>query len=343
YLVMHKKDRNNYLLPSIPEINVADITEIGIDKDGKNIILSKKDGAWVVTDKNYPVEQESITPMLDIIKKLQLSALVSESGNLTPYELDSKNRIDVTVKSKIETLRKFEIGKTAPSFRHTFVRLDGDSKVYHAAKSFRRDFDKTVADLRDKKVLVFDKNKINSITLKKGDIVKDIAIKDDKPAVDDKKVDTNGEKSSDKTDEKPLDTIAQKSLDNSNDKSLEKSNDKPLENKEAIDSLLNMLASFKCHSFTDTDSKDEFKGMEEIASIILKGDKEFSIVIYKKDDKGNYPTLSSEIVYPFVMDTYQGDDLISKLGDALGIKKEDDKKENEMTKTDEADKKICRL
>lgn len=326
YLVMHKKDRNNYIIPSVPEINVADITEITLEKDGKNTLLTKKDGAWFVTDKNYPASQESVTAMLDIVKSLKLSALVSESGNLAPYELDARNRIDVTVKSKTETLRKFEIGKIAPSFRHTFVRLDGNSNVYHAAKSFRRDFDKTVDDLRDKSVLSFDKNKIASITFKKGDHKRDVLIKDGKPvnSKDDKadsskepkevKSDDNkavpGDSSSDKTENKRLDNSAAAT---------------PVENSASIEALLGTLSSFKCHSFTGTDSKDEFKGMEEIGSIILKGDKELSFVIYKKDAKDNYPAISSENSYPFMIDTYQGDDIISRLDDILGLKKDDNK------------------
>ncbi|MBF0469658.1 MAG: DUF4340 domain-containing protein [Desulfamplus sp.] len=308
YLVMHKKDRNNYILPLIPQINAADITQISIEKDGNSIVLSKKDGTWFVTDKNYPASQESVTQIIDAVKDLSLSALVSESGNLTPYELDSKNRISVTVKSAVETLRKFEIGKTAPSFRHTFIRLDGNSNVYHAAKSFRRDFDKTVDDLRDKKVLSFDKSKTSSIALKKGDTIKQIALKDGKPVnTKEENSGDNAENSGDKAD-------------NSGDKA-----DNPVEKSDVIESILAMLSDFKCHKFTDTDSKDQFKAMEETASIVLQGEKEISLVIYKKDTEDNYPALSSGSIYPFLLDTYHGDDIISKLDDVLGLKKEDDK------------------
>ncbi|MBF0259817.1 MAG: DUF4340 domain-containing protein [Desulfamplus sp.] len=313
-----------------------------------------------MTDKNYPASKESVTQILDIVKDLKLSALVSESGNLNPYELDSKNRISVTVKSAVETLRKFEIGKTAPSFRHTFVRLDGNSNVYHAAKSFRRDFDKTVDDLRDKKVLSFDKSKISSIALKKGETIKEIAIKDGKPvsvdakvqdsaqgkkdnldkedkpvdsisdnsSKEDKPVDSGSDNSSEEN--KPLDSTSDKSseenkpLDSTSDKSSEEKAQKPVEKSDVIESILAMLSDFKCHKFTDTDSKEQCKGMEEIASIVLQGEKEISLVIYKKDAQDNYPALSSENVYPFLLDTYQGDDIISKLDDVLGLKKEDE-------------------
>ena len=316
YLVTNKTNRDNYTLPSIPEIDVANITEISLQKgenekdakhkDGK-IVISKKDGAWLVTgaagDKNYPADQESITKMVDIIKALKLSALVSESGNLAPYELDAKNRIGVTVKSSTETLRKFEIGKTAPSFRHTFVKLDGSNSVYHAEKSFRQDFGKTVDELRDRKVLTFDKNKISSITLKKGDKVQEFAIKDGKP----------------------VETIEKKPVDKKDDKTVQ-NKPKPADNNrnEAVEKIISTLSDLKCSGFTDTDSKDEFKGkgIEEIARITLKGNNEKSLVIYKKDAKENYPALSSGTIYPFMLDTYQGNELVSGIDNAMGIKTE---------------------
>lgn len=306
YLATKKTDRDNYTLPSIPEINVADITEIYIEKgdtqqtgkDNNKIIISKKDGSWVVykavPDKSYPAAQESVTKMLDTIKALKLSALVSESGNLSPYELDPKNRINVTVKSKTDTLINFAVGKTAPTFRHTFVSLANSNSVYYAQNSFRSDFDKTLGDLRDKKVLSFDKNKISSITLKKGDIVKTAALKDGKPVVNDNKKDA-----------KVVDS----------------------KENEAIEKILTTLSDLRCHSFTDTDSKNEFKdkGIEEIAKIYFKesADKEISFVIYKKDADGNYPALSSESIYPFFLNTYEGNDITEKIDQALGIKKEE--------------------
>ncbi|MBF0378692.1 MAG: DUF4340 domain-containing protein [Desulfamplus sp.] len=331
YLITNKTDRDNYSLPSVPEINVADIVEVNLDKDGKSIVLSKKDGSWVVgssVDKSYPADQESITKMLDIVKALKLSALVSESGNLTPYELDAKNKINVTVKSKTATVRKFEIGKTAPSFRHTFVKLDGSKSVYHAEKSFRRDFEKTVDDLRDKKVLSFDKNKITNITLKKGDIVKEVAIKDGKP------VEKKEEKAQDSNkDEKTAENKAAKSDENKSGEN--KFDDNKADNlainkeNEAVEGILTILSDLKCHSFTDTENKNEFKdkGVEEIAKVTLKADanKELSFVIYKKDEKENYPAISSENVYPFLLTTYEGNDIISKIDDAMGLKKEDSK------------------
>lgn len=321
YLVIHKTDRNNYILPSLPQINVADVTDIAIEKGGRTTLLSKKEGAWVVTDKNYPASEESVKQMLDIIKDLKLSALVSESGNLTPYELDSKNRISVTVKSKAQTVGKFEIGKTAPSFRHTFVRIDGNNSVYHAVKSFRREFDKSVDELRDKKVLSFDRKKISAITVKKGDMVKEVAIKDGKPVAG-----TDQKGSEIKGDKAVADGVGGRAVEKgADDKPAAEESGVSGDQSVAVEALLTMLSDFQCHSFTSKESKDEFKALEEVASVTLKGDKEYSLVVYKKDADASYPALSSENIYPFLIQTYQGDDLISKLDNLLGISKKDEK------------------
>ncbi|MBF0111140.1 MAG: DUF4340 domain-containing protein [Desulfamplus sp.] len=301
YILTNKTDRDNYTLPSIPEINGSDITEITVQKGDKNIVISKNGGSWSVanagSDKSYKANQESITKMVDLIKSLKLSALVSESGNLSPYELDEKNRITVEAKSQSETVRKFEIGKSAPSFRHTFVRLDANKSIYHAEKSFRQDFDKSLQDLRDKKIISFDKGKISAITIKKGDKIKEFAIKDGKPV-------SSGEVK------------------------------EAIEEGEAIETILTTLSDLNCHSFTDSDNKDEFRQKEilEIAKITLKEEpeKELSFVIYTKDENDNYPAISSESIYPFFITTHDGNQIVEKIDSALGIKKEEPTSEDKQ-------------
>ncbi len=349
YIMTKKTDRDNYSLPGIHEINVADITEISIqkgeDKQDKSpnsakdqnskddkIVILKKDGSWVVgaaPDKIYPADQDSITKILDIVKDLKLSALVSESGTLEPYELDSKKRITVTVNTNDKTVRKFEIGKTAPSFRHTFVRLEGNTSVYHAEKSFRNDFDKTVDDLRDKKVLFFDKSKINNLIIKKGDEIKDFNVKDGKfyEKTEEKIVDkTQDNEELVAKDGKISENDTSKSSSSTTDKSEKNENSKK---NEALEEILTTLSSLKCHSFMNTENKDAFnrKGFEEIAtiSLTLEANKDIVFALYNKDENGNYPATSSETLYPFLLNTYEGNSIVENIDAAIGINKKDTK------------------
>ncbi|MBF0199898.1 MAG: DUF4340 domain-containing protein [Desulfamplus sp.] len=320
YLVLHDRDRSHYTLPFIPGVAVSDISEITVEKGGVSIIITGKDGVWSVTDKNYPADKNRITEMLDIIKNLKVTALVSEEGdNLARYELDPENRIKVTVKSEAEVLREFEIGKAAPSFRHTFIRIKGSRSVYHAPENFRRNFDKSVDDLRDSNVLTFEKDKITHVTLEKGgkmeifDLSKGggDAQTSDLPQGqgDDQTSDTSkGEgyfQTSDTSGEEP-------------DISPEKP-DIPQDKRDALDSMLSTLSSLKCSRFADIDSKDEaFQDMETAASITMKGDKTLSLKIFSKDGE-LFPAISSENDYPFYLDTWQGENLLKKMDEIMDI------------------------
>ncbi len=360
YLVMHNQNRDHNILPFIPEITVSDVTEIAVEKDGQKIVLVRKDETWGVTDKHYPADQQSVSKMLDIIKELKVTALVSEeSAHLNRYELDTEHRIAVTVKSKFETLRKFDIGKAVSSYRHTFVRLDGSSAVYHAVKSFRKDFDKSVDDLRNKEVLSFDKSKIKGLTLEKDGVVRELVLEEStpaKPGIDAKGVDPNAVKSADSSDiadstdadASNAETVkVWKFKDIDTDKGDESDTaDKggaatELEKKDALDAILSTLSNLECSKFAQSDSEEKegaFKGMENSAVITIRmeGDKTHSLELFVKDANENYPGLSSGNDYPFLLDTYQGDNLLKKLDEVLGI--EETKEEaNEVPVADDSE------
>jgi hypothetical protein len=59
--------------------------------------------------------------------------------------------------------REFDVGNAGSSFRHTFVRIVGDHRVYLSHRNFRNDFDQTVDSLRDKTVLSFNRNDIREV------------------------------------------------------------------------------------------------------------------------------------------------------------------------------------
>jgi hypothetical protein len=153
YLLFHKENKNNYVLPKIAKIDISKITGLVIAKIQIPIEFTKKEGTWVITDKEYPADSSSVENMLDTLKTLKLSALVSEKEDLKRYELDDENVILVKAMNGQKIVFEFTIGKTAPSFNHTFVKLTSDKNIYQANGSFRAYFDKTLEDFRDKKVL----------------------------------------------------------------------------------------------------------------------------------------------------------------------------------------------
>ncbi|MBW1691689.1 MAG: DUF4340 domain-containing protein [Deltaproteobacteria bacterium] len=70
--------------------------------------------------------------------------MVSESRDYSRYQLDDEHKITVKAYIGEKLTRELDVGKAAPSYRHTFVRLKENEFVYHARENFRNAFDLSV-------------------------------------------------------------------------------------------------------------------------------------------------------------------------------------------------------
>ncbi|MGD9107117.1 MAG: DUF4340 domain-containing protein, partial [Desulfobacterales bacterium] len=165
YLVLHRSNRTHYKLPDITEISVKQISKLEVGKADKTLVLNKKDNTWYIDPKGYPADSDKVKNMLNVIEELNLTALVSESKNYVRYDLTHGKKIAVKAWQGKTLIREFDIGKAATTYQHTFVRLANDPNVYHAIGNFRREFDQTIDELRDKTVLSFMEKDIREITL----------------------------------------------------------------------------------------------------------------------------------------------------------------------------------
>jgi hypothetical protein len=102
-----------------------------------------------------------------VFETLTLTALVSESEDYIRYDLHAGKKITVKAWQEDSLMRNFDIGKAASSFRHTFVKLNDDSRVFHARDNFRGKFELSEDNLRDKSVLSFKITDIQEIQIDK--------------------------------------------------------------------------------------------------------------------------------------------------------------------------------
>lgn len=169
YLYQRSGDRTHYTLPTLPALKAADITKIQMTRGAETVVLVRKDGRWRIDPPGYPVDPRLVDEMLDTLSGLTLTALVSESGNFTLYELDEDQKANVKAWQNDQLKRDIDVGKAAPSFRHTFVRIAGDDRVYHGRDNFSFRFRTRIEDLRDKTVLAFDRQEIKEIQIAQGE------------------------------------------------------------------------------------------------------------------------------------------------------------------------------
>jgi hypothetical protein len=299
YLILRNPDRTHYQLPKLPKIAKTDISKIEISSQDTTISLNKKDSKWRLEPKGYLADTNRVENMLDIIEKLTVTTLVSESKNYSRYNLDVSNKIAVKAWAGDRLRRDFEVGKAATSYRHTFVKLAGDDRVYHGRGNFRDRFDETVDELRDKTVLSFDQAKIEEIHITKGE--QEMAfVRTEAP------VEVGGDEETDA--EPPPYTEAQTVWQTPDGKE----GDETL-----LGRLLAALSNLKCEKYIDDLKKEDLSN--PICIIQLKGAEEYTVSIFAKvdEDAKDYPTISSGNEYPFLLPKWQADNLMKDPAEML--------------------------
>ena len=254
YLGLKKDNQVHYELPTIPQIDTARIDRVEISKADRLVVLNKGEKGWTVTDKKFPANPDDIEQMIGTLKEIKLSALVSEAKDLARYELDDTHAVKIKALAGKEAVRSFVIGKTAPSYNHTFICLDDkDRTVYQANGNFKSQFDKETADFRDKKVLEFDPDSVKKVTLEKqGQIVTLVK-----------------SKTSEKTDQEKNETkealTAEKTLP---EESTWKNENGSAADQKTISDLLSSLSKLECQAFLDEDKAARLKDIQPSCKIL---------------------------------------------------------------------------
>ncbi len=307
FLLSGRKNKMSYRVPDLERVNEENITKIEISSEGDTIILSGKDSRWTILPQEYMADSDKVSSMLDIIANLTLAELVAEKKDYQRYELDEEKRISVYAYSGDELVRSFDVGKVSSTYRHTFVKVGEDPRVYSARESFRSTFEVDSADLRDKTVMSFDLNEITGILIEQEDSVLHFS-KTMMPA------------------EAPTpETAEEPAIQPAEGQEVWQTEDGTKGSKTDLDSILRQLADLKCDSFIEDKTKDDFT--EPIYSVKITGGKGYSLKIYAKDeDEANYPAGSSENPQVVFRASWKAENIMKK-ADVLVEKEEEEEKE----------------
>lgn len=297
YLFTRQKDRALYDLPQLDSVPAKQITKIEVRKDNNTINLIKKDENWFILPQNYPAAGSKIKDMTATMADLSLTALVSEAQDYQRYELSDDKKISVKAWNGDELVRNFDVGKAAPSFQHTFVKLADDKRVYHARNNFKRNFDVNVDDLRNKQVLSFTTSDIQQIKLTSGD--GDLVLKRVKEPLNEEITgDAQGEN-------KPAENAVKAKM-------VWQSEDgrKVVESK--LDRMLSTLSNLNCDAYIEDRKKTDYT--DPVYSIELTGTQTYSLAIFAKpkEDAEDHPAVSSGNDYPFTLPGWQTESLMPK-------------------------------
>ena len=181
YWSNHRKPAENAVKVSadtpakILTLTQADIAKVDIKKkSGDEVELAKNDaGKWqIVAAKPLRADQNEVSSMLSTLSSLGSERLIEEkAGNLADYGL-AQPSLEIDVTEKDNKTQKLLIGDSAPSGNAVYVALAGDPRVFTLANYSKTSLDKSAKDLRDKRLLVFEQDKLSRVELiaKKVDI-----------------------------------------------------------------------------------------------------------------------------------------------------------------------------
>lgn len=154
--------------PKIVSIANDQITTVDLKRrDGSSTVLKRiGSNKWEISaPKQLGADTEAVNSLIANFTVLTADRLVDEKpADLASYGL-STPALEALVSLKDGKTQKLLIGDDTPTGSSCFVMLAGDPKVYTISTSIKASIDKTSADLRDKRILTFDSEKLTRVEL----------------------------------------------------------------------------------------------------------------------------------------------------------------------------------
>jgi hypothetical protein len=160
--------------PKILALAEGDITKVSLKKKGADeTVLEKTNGKWqIAAPKPYPADQDAVSQLVASAANVTSDRVVEDKAtNLSAYGLNAPS-FEVDITGKGGKVSKLEIGDDTPTNSGSYAMLEGDPRVFTVASYVKTGVDKSTNDLRDKRLLTFDQDKVSRIELiaKKQDI-----------------------------------------------------------------------------------------------------------------------------------------------------------------------------
>jgi hypothetical protein len=151
-------------LLSIPD---DQFQEIKIKKlTGEVQDLRRVNGKWQLAEPNQlSADPDTVGSMVSSLSSLNADKLIEDKAtDLQPYGLHVPT-LDITVVKKDGKSAELLIGDDTPTGSGAYAKLAGDPRVFTVAGYIKSSVDKTPNDLRDKRLLTFDSDKLTRVEL----------------------------------------------------------------------------------------------------------------------------------------------------------------------------------
>ena len=161
--------------PKILALSENDIAKVELKKrDAAETVLERSNaGKWQLTaPSKFLADQETAGQLVNSASSVASDRVVEDkASDVSAYGLKSPS-LEVDLTTKTGKTSKLKIGDDTPTNSGAYAMLEGDPRVFTVASYVKSGLDKSVNDLRDKRLLTFDQDKLSRVelTAKKQDI-----------------------------------------------------------------------------------------------------------------------------------------------------------------------------
>jgi len=162
-----KPDTDPNAPPKIVEITPEKIQKVNITKDGETTTLNRAaDNRYeLVLPKPLAADADASSGVFTALTSYVSDRLVEEkAADLKAYGLDSPT-LTVAIHQRDGKVVKLLFGDETPTAGSVYVKIEGDPRVFTVASYNKASLDKTWKDLRDKRLLTFDAEKLSRLEL----------------------------------------------------------------------------------------------------------------------------------------------------------------------------------
>jgi hypothetical protein len=153
--------------PKILALTEGDITKVVLKRRGApDTELVKTGGNWqIAAPMPYAADQAAVSQLVASAANVSSDRVVDDkASNVSAYGLDSPN-LEVDITGKGGKISKLRIGDDTPTNSGSYAMLEGDPRVFTVASYVKTGLDKPLIDLRDKRLLTFDQDKLSRVEL----------------------------------------------------------------------------------------------------------------------------------------------------------------------------------
>jgi hypothetical protein len=154
--------------PAILKLDEATINRLELKKkDAEPIVVARNtSGTWQIAQpKPFNADQNAVSGEISTLSSLNSERLVEDKpSDLKQYGLDHPG-VEVDVTEKDNKTQRLLIGDDTPAGGAVYAMLAGDPRIFTMASYNKTSIDKSLSDLRDKRLLTVSADKISRLEL----------------------------------------------------------------------------------------------------------------------------------------------------------------------------------